>query len=411
MSLKSLAKNPRLRAKTLLAAVFLISNAFTWYFATFSIISNFLDEMHLSTFEAFAVWAINSGAAACAALVAAARTSKSVNHEQFSLLWIVFGVISSIVPLFMTMTTFGEIGTIAFLWGIAFGFGMPHSMQYYVDNNTPENRGKVGGITYFIAYLGIFCIGIGIMRNNDLETQILALTAWRAVGLILFYFFKPSYIQPKKSKDPSYISIVREHSFILYFIPWLMFCLINYLNIPILVELFGEDFAILSSLIEGLISGLIAIITGFLCDTVGRKRIIVSGFVMVGLGYAVLSVFPEFLISWYFYTILDGVAWGMFAVTFLMVLWGDLAYEKPSKKYYALGGLPFLFANTLQALIGKDLAQFVSVSAVFPLTSLFLFLAVLPLVYAPETLPEKKIRERELKKYIEKAKKVREKYD
>jgi len=32
------------------------------------------------------------------------------------------------------------------------------------------------------------------------------------------------------------------------------------------------------------------------------------------------------------------------------------------------------------------------------------------LVYAPETLPEKKIRERELKNYVVKAQKIREKY-
>jgi hypothetical protein len=38
----------------------------------------------------------------------------------------------------------------------------------------------------------------------------------------------------------------------------------------------------------------------------------------------------------------------------------------------------------------------------------FLFLAVLPLMYAPETLSEKKIKDRELKQYIEKAKKARE---
>jgi hypothetical protein len=34
-----------------------------------------------------------------------------------------------------------------------------------------------------------------------------------------------------------------------------------------------------------------------------------------------------------------------------------------------------------------------------------LFLAVLPLVYAPETLPEKHMKERELKNYLDKAKK------
>jgi len=39
-----------------------------------------------------------------------------------------------------------------------------------------------------------------------------------------------------------------------------------------------------------------------------------------------------------------------------------------------------------------------------------LFLAVLPLVYAPETLPEKQMKDRELKNYIDKAQRVKEKY-
>jgi hypothetical protein len=43
------------------------------------------------------------------------------------------------------------------------------------------------------------------------------------------------------------------------------------------------------------------------------------------------------------------------------------------------------------------------------LASSFLFLAILPLLYAPETLPEKKIKERELKEYLKKASKMKEK--
>jgi F0F1-type ATP synthase membrane subunit b/b' len=46
----------------------------------------------------------------------------------------------------------------------------------------------------------------------------------------------------------------------------------------------------------------------------------------------------------------------------------------------------------------------------FSLAAFFLFLAVVPLMYAPETLPEKKVRERELRDYLEKAKKTKEKY-
>jgi hypothetical protein len=48
--------------------------------------------------------------------------------------------------------------------------------------------------------------------------------------------------------------------------------------------------------------------------------------------------------------------------------------------------------------------------AAFSFASFFLFLAVIPLIYAPETLPEKRIKERELREYVEKAKKAKEKH-
>ena len=46
---------------------------------------------------------------------------------------------------------------------------------------------------------------------------------------------------------------------------------------------------------------------------------------------------------------------------------------------------------------------------IFSFASVFLFLAVLPLIYAPETLPEKIMKDRDLKSYIENAKKKAEK--
>ena len=55
--------------------------------------------------------------------------------------------------------------------------------------------------------------------------------------------------------------------------------------------------------------------------------------------------------------------------------------------------------------------EVISISAAFSLASFFLFLAVLPLMYAPETLPEKKIELRRLRKYVEGARKVKEKHE
>jgi MFS family permease len=151
------------------------------------------------------------------------------------------------------------------------------------------------------------------------------------------------------------------------------------------------------------------LIGGVFADLVGRKRIVIFGFVMLGVGYAILGLFPDQMFSWYFYIAVDGIAWGVFALIFFITIWGELAAYRTKDKYYFLGVLPFL-ASTYIEILFEPYARVISVSASFSLASLFLFLAVLPLMYAPETLPEKKIKEMELKGYVEKAKRTKEKY-
>jgi len=94
-----------------------------------------------------------------------------------------------------------------------------------------------------------------------------------------------------------------------------------------------------------------------------------------------------------------------------MSLWGDLGQYQIKEKYYVLGGLPYLLANFLYVLI-KPIASSNpdTVSTAFTIASFFLFLAILPLIYTTETLPEKKIKERELNNYLQNAQKVKEKY-
>jgi len=107
----------------------------------------------------------------------------------------------------------------------------------------------------------------------------------------------------------------------------------------------------------------------------------------------------------YFNAIVDGIAWGLLLVLFVLVLWSDLSYGSTSDKYYALGILPFFASRFLEITIGRDIINIFNENraALFSLTAFFLFLAVLPLVYAPETLPEKTIKKREMKSYVEKA--------
>jgi hypothetical protein len=99
----------------------------------------------------------------------------------------------------------------------------------------------------------------------------------------------------------------------------------------------------------------------------------------------------------------------MFAAVFFMTLWGDLAGNNQKERYYLLGGLPYLLTAFLSVIVTPFVA-IIPASTAFSLASFFLFVAVLPLMYAPETLSEKRIKDMELKSYLEKAKKVKEKY-
>ena len=136
------------------------------------------------------------------------------------------------------------------------------------------------------------------------------------------------------------------------------------------------------------------------------------GFVILGLAYAIVGITPS-LHSLYFHWIMDAVGAGILWVNFILVIWGDLAWDKPKEKYYLVGSMPFFITDIFRLLMLsiltveelKGLAY-----AAFSIASFFLFLAVIPLFYAPETLPEKALREKELKNYVSKAKKLKEKF-
>jgi MFS family permease len=188
-----------------------------------------------------------------------------------------------------------------------------------------------------------------------------------------------------------------------------MFCIINFAEIPILEKVFGVELFSFVQFAEYVFVGIFASVGGIMADVIGRKRVIITGFVMLGIEYAVMSIFAGLSIALYLFMILDGITWGFLFSVFLMTIWGDLGEDYGKEKYYAIGGLPFLLTSFLSILI-KPFASVISPTAAFSFASFFLFLAVIPLMFAPETLPEQKIRERELRDYIEKAKKIKEKH-
>jgi len=397
-------KRSILRGKV--AILIVIADTLLWYLYAFNLLLGIVRTISASYSEIITFLAINFLAAAFFALTGATLIDKVGRRNPLLLIWLIFGTISSIVPMLMEISV-TSLSLMFFIFGASFGFGMPISMGYFADSTSTENRGLTGGTIFLTVGIGAFLIGT--TNFSVVNTQFAILTLLRTIGLIAFLILNPRENFPK-NKSHSYIFILSQRSFLMYFVPWVMFCLVNQTSARILYQFFGESFFTFLIATEIALSGVFAVVSGFFCDRVGRKIVAIVGFVMLGLGYAMLSIFPENIASWYFYTCVDGVAWGIFYAAFFATIWGDLAHGSPSDKYYAIGGLPYLLSNFLRFIVGRYIAETFAIYTVFSLASFFLFLAVLPLMFAPETLPEKHIKERELKIYIEKAKKIREKY-
>jgi MFS family permease len=389
-----------------LPSIFLVLNSFTWWIiasAIFNSIVNGLNLLETEKMGLFITYYASIGVAAVlgSKLFPRART-KSID------LWLFMGAIATFL-----LTTVSNSGMlvdilIAVFFGASIGTGLPSCLSYFADSTSVENRGLVGGIIWSTVGVTALILAFLINMLGQWET-IIALAIWRLFGAIGFRVLNKKHAELAAQKSPSYLELIRKKEILLYLFPWVMFCFINFAEAPILEGVFGAGFFTYVQLVESAFVGIVAIVGGVIADVAGRKRVVIAGFVMLGIEYAAMSAFSNSPAALYLFLILDGVTWGLLVSVFLTVIWGDLGENYEKEKYYTLGGLPYLLANVLYILIEPQ-ARYISPTAAFTFASFLLFLAVIPLMYAPETLPEKRIKDRELKSYVEKAKKAKEKY-
>jgi MFS family permease len=394
-------------AKNALISIVLIGNTLAWYSSVFNFMNATIKEINLVYPETLILWSFNFLGAAISALAGTLIIKKlGQRWVPFISFWMLLGIVSSLIP--FVYSDMAALLITSLLFGISFGLGMPVCLKFYTECTVTETRGRFSGIIFFLSVLGI--LSITAIENVNIVPNVLILSIWRAMGLVAFLSFKPPEKLGSQSRDTSFISILENRHFLFYFVPWLMFSLVNCLSLPLQLANFDENSLRFLGLLESVLISCFALVGGFLSDFFGRKRMIIAGFIMLGMGYAILGMYPKELSAWYIYTIADGIAWGIFWALFVLTLWGDLSYGNASDKYYAIGGQPFLISNFLRFILAPYIAGAVPDYAIFSFAAFFLFLAVLPLMYAPETLPEKTIRERELKQYIDKAQKAKEKY-
>ena len=395
-----------LLTRAVLISIVLVVSAFVWYATILFTLMDVIGAVGQSTIftqEAqILLWIIHFSSVVFSALLGS-FLSRKIEQTKFLTIWIILGAFSSLMLFLLNTSSFLILSLLVLLLGISLGIGMPAGMSYFSSNIPVEKRGRIGGVTLLISGIGIFVFAVLPLTNPLLLGTLLAI--WRMLCLFIFLAFKsPLKTIPTKNYS-SYKSIVGRQSFLTYFIPWTMFMLINYLAAPLIPT--GDSSNILL-LIKTSFLGLFAIIGGLIMDSFGRKRIIIAGFSMLGLSSAVLGFLGNQ--GLYFSSVLEGAAWGILLSFFLLILWGDLSQGSSTEKYYAIGVAPFFISKLLELTVGNFISsKLLAANALFTFTTFFLFLAILPLVYAPETLPEKVMKDRDLKSYVESAKKKAQK--
>jgi MFS family permease len=406
---KNLFANLGISTRSFLIIFILLFNSFVWSFLSLSIINAALGRNsagQILNVSSLVVWTTYLVAVIGSSVLGAILSSRW-SRLKLVYVWLVFGIITSFFLSALTMNlSAGYALAIVFFAGVAFGLGMPSALAYFAEYTVFENRGHVGGIVFFVTNL---CIAsAAILLGSDLVIDSFGAAIWRIIGLVIFFLLEPTEGNKAKEKTISFRKVLSNRTVLLFLIPWFMFCLIDRFEYQIFLQKYSA-LRELSLFVEPIVGTIFALIGGLFADWIGRRKVVLFGFVTLGLAYAVLGIAPGAAFSQYFNILIDGIAWGIFLVTFLLILWGDLStYTGGHEKYYVVGSIPFFIAYLMQYLVQPYISSIPieTFEVSFSFASLFLFIAVLPLIFAPETLPEKNIQERQLKRYVEEAKKT-----
>jgi len=404
--LKMFLEESSVPRKDFFTVFILLVDAFAWFYMAPIIINSVLSTISVTPTQYSIIWSAYYIAIIGSSIIGSILSNK-ISRLKFLYFWTILGVCTSLLPALVNDFAMIHVLIISVLLGASFGLGIPSGLAYFADYTLVENRGRIGGIILLTANISapLFAIAFSVF-NLIVNSMIFA--TWRAFGLIIFFLKPKEKAVPEKKKNISFSEVLHNKFFVLYFIAWFMFCLVDRFEGPIMSNFLGSFFHF-ARMMGPIIGSLSAFIAGLLSDWIGRKRMVLYGFITLGIAYAVIGIVPTALASWYLLFVINSITAGILLVTFILILWGDLSQSGTREKYYAIGETP-LFLTSVIELFSAPYVILIPETSAFSLAAFFLFLAVLPLLYAPETLPERKIELRQLRKYVEEAKKAKEKY-
>ena len=328
---------------------------------------------------------------------------RKFNRKKILSSWIFLGVISSI---FITLFEGAIYATLSSLFlGISFGFGLPICLTLIAECTAVEERARVSGIiilsTFIIVFAGTVIgqvLGLGVLGSFILFA---ALRAISFSGLLI-----DKCETYREEPEKTHLSSTAYREFALFLIPWAMFefAAIFAGNLIPDTPIYESAFATGNALRYVFIA-LFSFISGIVADRIGRKTPIAVGLVMLGISFVLLA-FAKSPTSVLIYLPVNGIAWGIFFSIYLAIP-GDIAVSGYREKFYGLeyGLLLGVFMFWAAIPGGRIFADFPANSLALILSAI-LFVSVIPVLRATETLSGTKIAERKMKKHFDKIKEL-----
>jgi MFS family permease len=330
--------------------------------------------------------------------------SKRISNKRFLWAWTLFGALSSAMPLFFK----GEIFIFIFgpILGIAMGMGFPYSLSLLASHTELEQRGRASGIMLFETFVFAVLAGfVNVQFNLGVTGTVATLVVLKCTSFLGLATGEISSSSKSASQLSSVSRIrIRENAknFYMYLIPWLLFIITVVLMDHIVWPSIEQDpqiYAVLNGPPYAYIgTTIIALFAGLMADRFGRKIPIFMGLAVLGFSSALLGsvLIPETV---FIHRIAIGIAFG-FLMTAYSIIPGDLSEKFNAEKLYALtvvvGLLIYFGLGALPQYFGAS-ATAISVSWI--LTSL-IFISIVPVYLAKETLGETRKREREIREYL-----------
>jgi|WetSurMetagenome_2_1015567.scaffolds.fasta_scaffold25997_4 MFS family permease len=383
-------------SKQLVANTFATASALSWFFIVTLNFGAFFQNVSDDKLWVFAGEVLFFVLGILSALIGV-YISERYDRRKLLMWSISLGILSTLSLAILEGNVFSLL--LGSLLGLSFGLGFPSAAALFSDNTEIEYRGRSTGILVLITFT-LILVGIAVSQVSGLLELIALAVVIRALG---YLSLTRDQFHKENRKVETWSSILSRRNLVYYLLPWIIFNLVSGLQnfiFPGLPKTPEYESAMnIGNLTQFVGVAVFSLVSGFVCDRFGRKPPIVIGILIFGISFAVLGVAPSPL-SVIFQNTIFGVAWGFCMVAYFVIP-ADLARSTSREKHYALINVSAFVGFTGTVTLPVVLGTSMPVGILSPILSVFLFVSIVPVLFASETLPDSILKSRRMQEHID----------